>query len=236
MQCVASGVWCDLRVDRAFWFRNEVAIQEAYLVSDQNFASAVETLIGGTADTIPVCAGAGEPVLQKTIGEFKTIIGLNPTDGVITGGTLELVGHPVMSVSGNFTAMSAGSTGVVAFGVSSAPNACVPSTSSITFTTGGISGTIQSRIKRDSGTGSLRVCSNAGLTVRDLADAFDAAITCSSISASSGLSAGAVTFAVLNATTPTATLGVYRITDRGNKLAYPDGTNWRFVGDDAIIS
>lgn len=56
------------------------------------------------------------------------------------------------------------------------------------------------------------------------------------LDATEGVSAGPVTFAVLNATSATATLGIYRITDRGNKLAYPDGTNWRFVGDDAIIS
>jgi len=56
------------------------------------------------------------------------------------------------------------------------------------------------------------------------------------IASSAGISSGPVTFAVLNAMTATATLGIYRITDRGNRLAYPDGTNWRFVGDDAIIS
>lgn len=56
------------------------------------------------------------------------------------------------------------------------------------------------------------------------------------LTATEGISSGPVTFAVLNATTATATLGVYRITDRANRLAYPDGTNWRFVGDDAIIS
>lgn len=56
------------------------------------------------------------------------------------------------------------------------------------------------------------------------------------LDATEGVSAGPVTFAVLNASTPTATLGVYRITDRANRLAYPDGTNWRFVSDDAIIS
>ena len=53
---------------------------------------------------------------------------------------------------------------------------------------------------------------------------------------SGGVSVGPVTFATLNASPATATLGLRRITDRGNKLAYPDGTNWRFVGDDAIIS
>lgn len=60
--------------------------------------------------------------------------------------------------------------------------------------------------------------------------------TGTTITLSGGVSVGPITFSVLNALTATATLGVYRITDRGNKLAYPDGTNWRFVGDDAIIS
>lgn len=51
-----------------------------------------------------------------------------------------------------------------------------------------------------------------------------------------GIAATSGTFAVVNATTATATLGLRRITDRSNRLAYPDGTNWRFVSDDAIIS
>lgn len=51
-----------------------------------------------------------------------------------------------------------------------------------------------------------------------------------------GIAATPGTFAVVNATTATATLGLRRITDRGSRLAYPDGTNWRFVSDDAIIS
>lgn len=52
---------------------------------------------------------------------------------------------------------------------------------------------------------------------------------------SSGVSVGPATFAVLNATTASVTAGVRRVTDRGNRLAYPDGTNWRWVGDDSII-
>lgn len=51
-----------------------------------------------------------------------------------------------------------------------------------------------------------------------------------------GLASTPVTFAVLNATTATATLGLRRLTDRSSRIAYPDGTNWRFVSDDAIIS
>jgi hypothetical protein len=58
----------------------------------------------------------------------------------------------------------------------------------------------------------------------------------SSSTITGGLASTPVTFAVLNATTATATLGLRRITDRSNRLAYPDGTNWRFVSDDAIIS
>jgi hypothetical protein len=44
-------------------------------MSDQILASAVETLIGGTADTFVVCAGAGLPVARKTVAETKTLLG-----------------------------------------------------------------------------------------------------------------------------------------------------------------
>ena len=44
-------------------------------MSDQISASAIETLIGGTADTFVVCAGAGLPVAQKTVAETKTLLG-----------------------------------------------------------------------------------------------------------------------------------------------------------------
>lgn len=79
----------------------------------------------------------------------------------------------------------------------------------------------------DSNAIELRTNNTARLTI---------AATTGTVTATAGISAGPVTFAVLNATTATATLGEYRITDRGNRLAYPDGTNWRFVSDDAIIS
>lgn len=42
---------------------------------DQNFASAIETLYGGTADTFVVCAGAGLPVALKSVSEVKTLLG-----------------------------------------------------------------------------------------------------------------------------------------------------------------
>jgi len=44
-------------------------------MSDQILASAIETLIGGTADTFVVCAGAGLPVGRKTVAETKTLLG-----------------------------------------------------------------------------------------------------------------------------------------------------------------
>jgi hypothetical protein len=44
-------------------------------MSDQIIASAIETLIGGTADTFVVCAGAGLPVARKTVAETKTLLG-----------------------------------------------------------------------------------------------------------------------------------------------------------------
>jgi hypothetical protein len=48
-------------------------------MSDQILASAVETLIGGTADTFVVCAGAGLPVAQKTASEVRTLLSVSTT-------------------------------------------------------------------------------------------------------------------------------------------------------------
>lgn len=49
-------------------------------MSDQILASAIETLIGGTADTFVVCAGAGLPVGRKTVAEVKTLLNLSGTN------------------------------------------------------------------------------------------------------------------------------------------------------------
>lgn len=56
------------------------------------------------------------------------------------------------------------------------------------------------------------------------------------ITSDAGIASGPVTFAVLNASAATVGLGAYRVTDRANRWAYPDGTNWRWFGDDSIIS
>ncbi len=49
-------------------------------MSDQILASAIETLIGGTADTFIVCAGEGLPVARKTVAEVKTLLSLSGTN------------------------------------------------------------------------------------------------------------------------------------------------------------
>lgn len=45
-------------------------------MTDQILANAIEDLLGGTADTFVVCAGAGLPVAQKTVAETKTLLNL----------------------------------------------------------------------------------------------------------------------------------------------------------------
>jgi hypothetical protein len=47
---------------------------------DQILASAIEALIGGSADTFVVCAGAGLPVVQKTAAQAKTLLALTKSD------------------------------------------------------------------------------------------------------------------------------------------------------------
>lgn len=73
---------------------------------DQQFASSIETLIGGTLDTFVVCAGAGAPVARKTVAEVKTMLGL-PVDlsGYVpyTGatGTVNLDGRNLILTTGS---------------------------------------------------------------------------------------------------------------------------------------
>jgi hypothetical protein len=43
-------------------------------MTDKILASAIETLIGGTADTFVVCAGPGLPVTTKTAAEVRTLL------------------------------------------------------------------------------------------------------------------------------------------------------------------
>lgn len=85
------------------------------------------------------------------------------------------------------------------------------------------------------GTGQLATVSDSGLAIRNFANSADAALTASSITASGLMSSGIYTFA----TVPSASSNTgkfLRISDRAQKHAYSDGTNWRFFGDDAIIS
>jgi hypothetical protein len=76
----------------------------------------------------------------------------------------------------------------------------------------------------------------AGTSLFEIESNGDRAFLRNRLTSLGGIDPPAVTFSVLNATTATANLGERRITDRGNRRAYPDGTNWRFTADDAIIS
>lgn len=44
-----------------------------------------------------------------------------------------------------------------------------------------------------------------------------------------------ITKAALLATTPSATAGIYRISDDSNKPAYPDGSAWRYLTDGTLV-
>lgn len=59
-----------------------------------------------------------------------------------------------------------------------------------------------------------------------------------SITASGGITFGPRTKAALLATSATATAGCWRITDSTppQRLAYPDGTDWRYLSDDTVVT
>lgn len=88
-------------------------------------------------------------------------------------------------------------------------------------------------VRVSAGLGSI--CGNAGLKVQNFAGNADADLTASAVVASGLMCCGVYTFA----TVPSASSNTgkfLRISDRAQKHAYSDGTNWRFFGDDAIIS
>lgn len=81
----------------------------------------------------------------------------------------------------------------------------------------------------------LDLTTDAVLKVRTRAASADASLTALDITASGLMRAGVYTFA----TVPSASSNTgkfLRISDRAQKHAYSDGTDWRFFGDDAIIS
>lgn len=79
------------------------------------------------------------------------------------------------------------------------------------------------------------IAANGGVQIRNLANSADGALTAAAITASGLICCGVYTFA----TVPSASSNTgkfLRISDRAQKHAYSDGTDWRFFGDDAVIS
>jgi len=79
------------------------------------------------------------------------------------------------------------------------------------------------------------IAADGGAQIRNLANSADAALTAAAITSSALMCCGVYTFA----TVPSASSNTgkfLRISDRAQKHAYSDGTNWRFFGDDAVIS
>lgn len=68
---------------------------------DKVYQGAIETLIGGTADTFVVCAGAGLPVAQKTVSQVKALLGQGT---MATKSTYQIQ----IALSPNGTAISSG--------------------------------------------------------------------------------------------------------------------------------
>lgn len=86
-----------------------------------------------------------------------------------------------------------------------------------------------------SATSQWATLSDSGLAIRSFANSADAPLTAGAITASGLLCCGVYTFA----TVPSASSNTgkfLRISDRAQKHAYSDGTNWRFFGDDTVIS
>jgi hypothetical protein len=100
---------------------------------------------------------------------------------------------------------------------------------------GGIDNAADVKWSRGSTGPTFDVCCAGGIRSRNLAGSADAPISGEAITATGLICCGVYTFS----TVPSASSNTgkfLRISDRAQKHAYSDGTNWRFFGDDAVIS
>lgn len=311
---------------------------------DQNLASAIETLIGGTLDSFVVCAGAGVSVVTRTAAQVRTMLSINNLDNtsdvnkpvstaqatadalrvlkagdtmtgalnlpsaIVTGsGGVQLESTAALPAHEGFTLYStadkvtnyqrlrvnvtaanivtydvqkggSGATGYHSFRVNSTAVMDVDASQTIFVGNLFLSPDNVKTIGRLStspfrpkdvyvGTG-LQVGAAANTAIAGTIHAVSTGVgvvtlICQAfasqtankfesrasggtveafiapggtISTIAGIACGAVTYAVLNATAAALGSGAYRVSDRANRWAYPDGTNWRWFGDDVIIS
>jgi hypothetical protein len=204
--------------------------------------TAIDAKIGGTVGTttnrLPKSSGTGGLTLQasgitvdasnniSSVGSLGcgaiTATGLTTTSGLVTIGN---------STSGVKLGGVTGSGDSIEVALSSS----IPRFSAVV---GGAYvgefGVASSNSYLQSATGLIRL-RGTSIACRNNGNSADAPLTAEAITASGLMCAGVYTFA----TVPSASSNTgkfLRISDRAQKHAYSDGTNWRFLGDDAVIS
>lgn len=109
----------------------------------------------------------------------------------------------------------------------------IQSNSSFGICSGGSNATPDVYLSRTAAT--WRIRADSGVAIRNLADSAAASLTCAAITATLPVIVGVYTFATVPAAS-SHTGACIRISDRAQRLAYSDATNWRFVADDIVIS
>ncbi len=194
----------------------------------------------GTYAPATVSAGSGDVVgpsssTDNALARFDSTTGKLLQNSVVTVGDtgniagLGTVACGAITTSGKFTGTNVEITGYASCGsASNMATACDHNFVSRVAGAMANSGAIIDVASNTGHTGRLQTWTRAGSVVADIGNT-------GGISTTGLMCCGVYTFA----TVPSASSNTgkfLRISDRAQKHAYSDGTNWRFFGDDAIIS
>lgn len=203
-----------------------------------------DATVAGVSFIVMTGGSIGDVPTKQADGTYLPV---TPSSGGITGSVGSTTNRLVKSSgTGGSTVQSTGITVDASnnvSGVGSVGCTSINGSSNSTFTgyvaaVGGVYvGSFDGFITK-SGSGASRTLDLCGVSIvraRNEANSADGPFSASSITASALMCCGAYTFA----TVPSASSNTgkfLRISDRAQKHAYSDGTNWRFFGDDAVIS
>ena len=191
-----------------------------------------QLIAGGISESEPVVNWAGQhtfsqivstPKIKNGSGIFDAELQVGP-GGVLHASLVNFANQK--HVSFGFLGGDGGTPGV-----SIVANGCF----AITNTTSNSHGTRDLKLSRDASGPVWAIRANGGARIRNFSNTSDAPLSASDATFSGMVSPGPSTFATLPSASANSGAQL-RITDRSQKVAYSDGSNWRFISNDAVVS
>jgi len=217
------------------------------VASDKVFGFSNSTNPQGTRDVTAVRNATGPTLETRSAGGLKVCNADGSAVGPVQASTISLGAGTKSAVAIQLGTGGAG-YGIYSSNIGSTPGFgfAIGGTSFIYTSDVGQGFNIHSGFAYGWGSGAADSAMDTRLTrssagVIDVGTTSDNALgslNLANLTASGGITFGPRTKSALLATSATATSGVWRITDStpAQRLAYPDGTNWRYMSDDTVVT